>query len=576
MYLAKLTVTNFRRLEHADLTFQKGLNVIVGENNSGKTAIVDAIRAVLNNYRIEIDDLRWVSEQRVSSCSIEATFDGLEPATDEPAFVDALVPGNTDGKYGARFLVAASAGDGEDITRSAEVGTGVRRTYYDLIERVRVDYLKPLRDPNTGSGGLRAGRNSRVAELLKKTTTKDEQDSLTAIGKTANDNLKATPSVSRIEDILRDNLKSLTRGGSYAEHADINFVKPEFGRLAAQLEAYADGLGIDMAGLGTGNLFYISAVLGELAKGNETQKRYRALIIEEPEAHLHPHLQILLLRFLQEHTASNQSAQVFVTTHSPTFASEVAVNSLLPISHNFIAGAGDGQGDQRITRLQPVKINPSSDAAVRVRQYLDATRSELFFAKRVLLVEGDAERFALKSLARRHNSSYDFEARGVSLLSAAGLNFAVFIPFLGKDGMNIRTAIVTDGDAPPQQFGTEELAKSAFVMKLIEIAADHPSITIFPSQVTFEYDLAAEAGNKTATLDAISRVRPRKGPDFAKEHGDKDGAAFAALFLKTFFVDDETSKPQFASEFALIADDASRHISVPSYLGNAFDFVFGD
>ena len=46
MYLAKLVIKNFRKLKHAELSFQAGLNVLVGGNNVGKTAVVDALRAV--------------------------------------------------------------------------------------------------------------------------------------------------------------------------------------------------------------------------------------------------------------------------------------------------------------------------------------------------------------------------------------------------------------------------------------------------------------------------------------------------------------------------------------------------
>jgi len=56
MYLATLRVKNFRRFEEAALTFKPGLNVIVGENNGGKTAIIDGIRAILNDYKLHPDD----------------------------------------------------------------------------------------------------------------------------------------------------------------------------------------------------------------------------------------------------------------------------------------------------------------------------------------------------------------------------------------------------------------------------------------------------------------------------------------------------------------------------------------
>ncbi len=47
MYLSSLAVQNFRCLRDVTVTFQPGLNVLLGENNTGKTALLDAIRIVL-------------------------------------------------------------------------------------------------------------------------------------------------------------------------------------------------------------------------------------------------------------------------------------------------------------------------------------------------------------------------------------------------------------------------------------------------------------------------------------------------------------------------------------------------
>ena len=47
MHLSKLVIKNFRKLKYAELSFQAGLNVLIGGNNVGKTAVVDALRALL-------------------------------------------------------------------------------------------------------------------------------------------------------------------------------------------------------------------------------------------------------------------------------------------------------------------------------------------------------------------------------------------------------------------------------------------------------------------------------------------------------------------------------------------------
>ena len=50
MYISKLVLTNFRKYKSLSIEFNPNLNVLVGENNSGKTAIIDAIRIILADY----------------------------------------------------------------------------------------------------------------------------------------------------------------------------------------------------------------------------------------------------------------------------------------------------------------------------------------------------------------------------------------------------------------------------------------------------------------------------------------------------------------------------------------------
>ena len=63
MYLAQLRISNFRKLQKVELSFQPGLNVLVGSNNVGKTAVVDALRALLAGHdepypRLDSEDIR--------------------------------------------------------------------------------------------------------------------------------------------------------------------------------------------------------------------------------------------------------------------------------------------------------------------------------------------------------------------------------------------------------------------------------------------------------------------------------------------------------------------------------------
>jgi putative ATP-dependent endonuclease of OLD family len=578
VYLWSLRIENFRRLQQAELTFQPGLNVIVGENNSGKTAIIEALRSVLGDRRLDVEDLRLdkMTGTLAVSVSVEAIFDGLD-VDDAAAFNRALIRGETAGKYRARLAVSASL-RGDEIVPSFEAGRGPNVGFFhDVLNARRVHFLPALRDPDS-SIGLRPGRQSRQAALLRRISEKADEKQMIDIATRANKDLKATPAVDRATNIVRSNLKLLT-SPVYAQDADLSFVDPEFNRLVAQVEGRADGMPAVLNGLGYGNIYYIAAVLGDFEEDGGNPKRYRALMIEEPEAHLHPHHQILLLRFLQERgRRTERPIQIFVTTHSPILASQAAMGGLLPLIDQRIGGeeCADALAGRVVTKAAPVEIGQTSEAATRVTQYLDATRSELFFARRLILVEGDAERILGPVLMKRWCDLFPEEC-AVTIVSAAGLNFAWFLPFISSQVLNVPVAIVTDGDPPARQIAGEELEHSGYVNKLRGLVESDPQIRVFPSKVTFEHDLAREPENAEPLMKAMERIRPKKADAFRKEFGGLKGEAFAGKFYEEFFGTGRTSKAEFAMELSLmLKDDATIHFVIPPYLSEAFQHVLTD
>jgi len=187
MYLHKLSITNFRKYGGSNdkpgivIEFNKGLNVLIGENESGKTSIVDAIRYVLQTQsydyiRIDELDFHYSEGDRAKSLKIECEFRGF---TNEEAgnFLEWIGFENDD--YVLKVWLNAERKDNR-IIQEVRAGMDNAGTQLDAGARdlLRITYLKPLRDAEME---MSAGRKSRFAQLLKsrsefKCKTKEEEN----------------------------------------------------------------------------------------------------------------------------------------------------------------------------------------------------------------------------------------------------------------------------------------------------------------------------------------------------------------------------------------------------------------
>jgi len=287
-------------------------------------------------------------------------------------------------------------------------------------------------------------------------------------------------------------------GGILKQALKVGLAPPDFQKLAARLGLTVESLDVEQNGLGYNNLIYMAVVLSELSLNPNAA--YKALLVEEPEAHLHPQMQAILLQYLQskEIPDENEKAvQVFVTSHSPNFASIANIDTIGCIH----------KGTSGTKAFFPREIAFDKTKKEKLQRYLDVTRAELYFARRIILVEGTAELFMMAVLAKR--LGIELRNHSVSVLSTEGLNFDAFLPLFGEDVLNVRVAVVSDSDpaepdAYPKSGDTLILSDSA---KTIQAKAN-TFITPFFALKTFEYDLALHHENHPMMLAALASIHP--------------------------------------------------------------------
>lgn len=176
MYLSALKLWNFRKYCEGPngepglmVNFHEGVNVLIGENDSGKTAIVDAIRYALKTQSgefIQFDDKDFyqdVNGNRKEEFKIECVFDGLNEQ-DSGLFWEWLSWNDDKTRYLLKVWLYAKRKDNVIMPSfTAGIEGQADRIDSEARELLKVVYFKPLRDALTD---MTHGYKSRLAQIL--------------------------------------------------------------------------------------------------------------------------------------------------------------------------------------------------------------------------------------------------------------------------------------------------------------------------------------------------------------------------------------------------------------------------
>lgn len=553
MWLRELQIRNFRKIDSLTISFPRGLTVLVGENNSGKTTIIDALRLMLFSSR-DLDSLRLTEGDfragtEYAPIEISCKLTGLEDE-DEVHFQECLVDIG-DGKF--EMQVNARVEFNESTNRcnvkmwgGETEGGSLPSNHY---ERLATIYLQPLRDPERG---LRPGQHSQVSRLIDSLTKEDQRVDFETIARDANERIRILGPVEDARGDINAQMAAIA-GSELTQKTELIFTDPTFRRIIAGLQPEIEGLPFALNGLGYNNLIFTAATLSTLRRS--PQFSFRSILVEEPEAHLHPQLQMLLLKHLADVASDyeDNEVQVIASSHSPILASQSLIDSVVSIH----------EVDDKVSAVSVCSITIGEEIKKKLQRYLDATRGELFFARRILMVEGIAEALLLPVLAKIAGGN--LKESSVTVLNADGINFNAFIPLFGMERLNVPVVILTDGDA--KEVGGEV---SATASGLREKAVDIPNLNVEMSEITFEHELARSGVLLPYMVSALKGLHPNIGATLETELAALVTAEDKATKFWNVFTDKSVSKGQFAQELAgILAELNIGADAVPDYIRNA-------
>jgi predicted ATP-dependent endonuclease of OLD family len=506
MYISQIRIKNYRNFIDNTFQFNPGMNVIIGHNNSGKTNVIRALQLVFdrdykNKPKIEdfnrnnidfstppkIEISVYIDEYNDKDEDKNVVYDWL--IKDSPEYTAQLtyvfeLPTKHHEEY--NILIEECKDDNDEFIQDECLRVidkkllpkYVSRIYggypskqekveIENLERFDFQFLDAIRDAESQ---MFYGNNTILRDVLYYFLDYDltegqgyenlSQETQNELKKRENEFKENSTNlleslIGRIDDdkILQYSKETgANKGGDPNFDAEITEQELLFAlRLIVEKSGFK--IPIKNNGLGYNNLLFIALVLAKMQMYSssfmgDNAKIFPILAIEEPEAHLHPSMQSKFLKFLNNNLKeSNQARQIFISSHSTHITSAVGLNSIICLYEDY-------KGEYRIG--YPSKTFENNDngysSKIYVERFLDATKSNMLFAERIIFVEGLAEQLLLPCFAEYLNKEDELIDKHVSIISVDSRTFKHFLKLFSYDkeqnpyAINKKVVCITDAD----------------------------------------------------------------------------------------------------------------------------------
>jgi len=622
MYISQLEIINYRNFKNFTIAL-KPVTQIIGENNIGKSNLLDSLglifsqevsffkRRILDvsdfNYDVLLNLKKKILDTSVPPDDIAypkiiiiATLKDWD-LKQEAVISDWMSNSEfTEATLTYTFAPVSSFDKNEEITQQrkflkdyeAEIGTEtfkkipeseilnlinfpISKYHYRIhggnqneslanayhLNQLKFELLDALRDAKSE---LSASRNSgllfRVLNANEETDYQDLKKQLVGLQRA----IESNEAISGIKNRISEQLDKISLSTETSNNiVDLIFSLPNVSDLLRKLSLiYNDyPIKIERNGTGRNNLLFISLMLSFIEDPERMQSTFFRIVgLEEPEAHLHANLQNHLASNLEGLIRNSDSEyrkdiQLILTSHSNHITTKIDFENTVVLhykngkvqAHYILNGFGAAAEDKRQVSY--------------LKKYLDSENINLFYSRRLALVEGISEKLLFPILYKiQTNQTIDQSACAV--VNVNGLAFKNFLHII-SNGFHTKCLVLTDSDTGTQAENRAQDLKDEY--------DDVEEIDVQITELsTFEKDLIncnKYGTGKDILCRVLKIVRPISGKQYVEDIGSGE------INIESFFSLIEGHKSEFALQLSLQLTTDPTGFSIPEYISNGINFL---